>query len=244
MDFANDNSFAYVSFVNNNDTYINLLKSTVKSVEAFSKYPIIVYCVDIPPENNPFTESNKCIVRNVSIASIQHKHIFYMKPYVIIDAIEKGLKSGFYLDADTLLTPHGDSIVSAVNSLDIYPISPKHSERDVIVPQSYMEHLKVYEKTQHYIHAANLLFKYTNLTFLKEWLENCLISEGEDGDETVLNCMYWKHGLKNHYLDVINPSYQNFYGDFSIIDRVITLHGCKNPEEQSYILHRMIEYTF
>ena len=76
--------FAYVTFVNKNETYINLMKSTIKSVEVFSRYPIIVYCVDIPTETNPFIASERCILRNISISCIEHKNIYYMKKNALI----------------------------------------------------------------------------------------------------------------------------------------------------------------
>ena len=68
--------FAYVTFVNNNINYINLMKSTIKSVETFSIYPIIVYCVDIPNECNPFIASDTCIIRNISMSCISNENIF------------------------------------------------------------------------------------------------------------------------------------------------------------------------
>ena len=231
--------FAYVTFVNKNETYINLMKSTIKSVEVFSRYPIIVYCVDIPTETNPFIASERCILRNISISCIEHKNIYYMKPYVIIDAIEQGLKSGYYIESDDLLTPNGDSIRQFTKNLNTYPISPIHPD-NVTINQAFMANINVQQKTQHYIHG-HVLFASTNLPFLREWMVNCLCSVGENWDESVLNCMYWKYGLTQHYLDIIDPWYQVFYQDPSIIQKVITLHGCKNPSEHGEILERMIE---
>ena len=230
--------FAYVTFVNNHATYINLMKSTIKSVEAFSRYPIIVYCVDIPSETNPFVASERCILRNISMSCINHNNIFYMKPYVIIDAIKQGLKSGYYIESDDLLTPHGDSIRQITKNLHAYPISPIHPD-DVIVSSAFMQNINVHQKTQHYIHA-HVLFVTTNLPFLREWLANCLRSVGEHWDESVLNCMYWKYGLTQHYLPIIDPWFERFYQEPAIIQKVITLHGCKNPEEHANILERMI----
>ena len=230
--------FAYVTFVNNNETYINLMKSTIKSVEVFSNYPIIVYCVDIPLDQNHFIASERCILRNVRMADINNQSIYYMKPYIIIDAIHKGLKSGYYIESDDLLTPCGDSIVPFTKNLDAYPISPIHPD-DVIISEAFMKNIQVTQKTQHYIHA-HVLFKHTNLHFLQDWLANCLISQGENWDESVLNCMYWKNQLSQHYLEIIDPWYQLFYKDPAIIDKVITLHGCKNPVEHANILEKMI----
>ena len=230
--------FAYVTFVNNNETYMNLMKSTIKSVEAFSRYPIIVYCVDIPTETNPFIETERCILRNISISCIDNKNIYYMKPYVIVDSIEQGLKSGYYIESDDLLTPNGDSIVPFTKNLVDYPISPIHPD-DVSISEAFMQNIQVTQKTQHYIHG-HVLFTASNLPFMREWLANCMRSVGEHWDESVLNCMYWKYGLTNHYLEIIDPWYQVFYQEPEIIKRVITLHGCKNPDEHATILEKMI----
>jgi hypothetical protein len=236
----NNIGFTYVTFVNNKQPYLNLMQSTIRSIERFSKYPIIVYCIDIPKEQNPFTESKHCIIRNLSqTACIGDKNIFYMKPYIIIDAIEQGLQTGYYIEADDLLTPNGDSIINYVKNLDVYPISPIDPDNKEISP-AFMQHLKVVTKTQPYVHA-HVLFKNTNLAFLKEWLANCLVSEGENWDESVLNCLYWKYKLTNHYLPLIDPYYTEFYNNDRLMNEVVTLHGCKNPEEHSFVLEKMTE---
>jgi len=231
--------FAYVTFVNNNYLYKELMKSTILSNQYFSKYPIIVYCVDIPEHDNPFIQSDKCIVRN--IRNIDVCHIFNYKPYVIIDAIKNGLKSGYYIESDDLLTPNSDTIIKNLALLDKYPISPRHPN-NVDISTDFMNNLGVASKTMAYIHA-HVLFKNTNIDFLTEWFNNCLKSFGECWDESALNCTYWKHGLTNHYLDVIDPYYTVFFENEGIINSIITLHGCKDPRIHSSILDRMIEIT-
>lgn len=103
-----------------------------------------------------------------------------------------------------------------------------------------MDKINVINKTQHYIHA-HILFKATNIDFLEEWLKFCKISNGENWDESVLNCMYWKYNLQNHYLPIIDPYYKIFYRDQSIIFKVITIHGCKKSNEHEIILNKMID---
>lgn len=229
--------FAYVTFVNNDLNYMNLMKSTIRSIEAFSKYPIIVYLVDIPEETSPFHSTEKCILRYIKNPGLQN--VYYFKPYVIIDSIKQGLKSGYYIESDDLLTPTGDSIQKFTETLDKYPISPIH-ERDVPISSHFMHNLGVFTKTQHYIHA-HVLFKNTNLEFLEDWMSGCNRSYGECWDETVLNCMYWKYKLENHYLGLIDPFYKFFYSDPTLYKNVITIHGCKEPVEHAAILDKMIE---
>jgi hypothetical protein len=237
MSFSNIN-FAYVTFVNNNFDYINLMKQTIRSVEAFSEHPIIVYCIDVP--NNTFKENDKCIIKNLSSGNITHSNmnIYYYKPYVIIDSIKNGLKNGYYIESDDLVTPNCDSIKKYLNNLDQYPISPIHPN-DVPISQDYLNNLGVSKKTQPYIHA-HVLFRNTNLPFLEEWFDNCIKSSGYNWDETALNCTYWKHNLSNHYLDIIDPWYEYYYSNKDNIDNIITLHGCKNSEIHANILDEMI----
>lgn len=232
--------FAYVTFVNNNWRYIELMKSTIKSVEAFSIYPIIVYCVDIPSTQTYFTPSDKCILRFISWPEVI-KNVYYFKPYVIADAIEKGLKGGYYIESDDLLTPTADKIALKVKELNEYPISPIHPN-DSSISARFMHRLGVSRKTQRYIHG-HVLFRDTTLPFIREWLNGCYISSGECWDESVLNCMYWKYNLTNHYLDIIDPWYEIVYSNINAIRDAVTVHGCKNPKIHSDMLELLINYA-
>ena len=74
-------NFAYVSFVTNNQTYIDLMKTTIDSVKHFSKYKLIIYCVNIPEK--VFDDCDQIIIRNINIIL---PNVYYYKPYVIIDS--------------------------------------------------------------------------------------------------------------------------------------------------------------
>lgn len=230
--------FAYVTFVNNNQNYIDLMKETIRSVEKFSKYKIIVYCIDIP-DDNIFSNHEKVIVKH--IRNVNLPIIYYYKPYIIIDAIESGLvKHGYYIESDDVITPFCDLIYNIAQKLDILPISPVHPD-DVIIPYDNFRVSNV-NKTQHYIHA-HVLFKYTNLKFLKEWMELCMIYLFyRNADETALNLMYWKYNCKYHYLDIIDPWYECFYTDEKYKKIAYTFHGCKYPHIQKKLLDDMIQY--
>ena len=226
--------FAYVSFVNNNQTYIDLMKTTIDSVIQFSKYKFIVYCVGI--KEKVFDDHEQIIIRNIDIVL---PNIYYYKPYVITDAIKQGLTSGYYIESDDVLTPIADNYLFN-KSLDIkdIPLSPIHpcncivSNNDINMVGS---NIKI---TQHYIHA-HVLFNSSCLPFIEEWLYHCVKSNYffKNADETVLNIMYWKYKCKNHYLEIIDPWYEHFYDDFKNTNIICTYHGCKDSNAQRKLLN-------
>ena len=229
--------FAYLTFVNNNIQYIELLKSTVKSVKVFSKHKLIIYFVNTPQKISQQFEDEQIIIRHIDI---NLPNIYYYKPYVIIDAIKNGLLHGYYIESEDLLTPHADDYLYE-QSLLLYkfPISPIHPD-DPQIPVIDMLTVNSLKKTQHYVHA-HVLFSETCLTFIEEWLDNCLKYDNyRNADETVLNLMYWKYNCVKHYLDVIDPWYENFYTDIKTRDLACTFHGCKDPVVQMKLFEDMV----
>jgi len=225
--------FAYVSFITNNQPYIDLIKITIESVRLFSKYKFIVYCIDIP--EGTIQPSDHLILRYIN--NIKLPSVYYFKPFIILNAIEQGLESGYYIEADDVITPQCDSLFEKSKKLTDICISPIHPDEPYI-SQNYMSHIGVEHKTQHYIHA-HVLFRNTNYQFIKEWFANCLKSTGFCWDETALNCTYWKYKCVNHFLDIIDPWYESFYVDENT-STACTFHGCKNPIIQQKLLHDMI----
>jgi len=226
--------FAYVSFVNNNQIYIDLMKTTIQSVIDFSKYKFIIYCINIP--NKVFEDHDRIIIRNIddTIANI-----YYYKPFVIADAIKKGLRSGYYIESDDVLTPIADSYLYYHSfSIKNIPLSPIHPD-DYIVPETDMKMLDIeLSKTQPYIHG-HILFNSSCLSFIEEWFYHCNKSNYlfKNADETVLNLMYWKYKCKNHYLNIIDPWYENFYSKSIYKNTACTFHGCKDPNIQKKLLN-------
>jgi hypothetical protein len=225
--------FAYVSFVNNNQTYIDLMKTTIQSIIQFSKYKFIIYCVGIP--NKVFEDHEQIIIRNIDDTL---NSVYYYKPFVITDAIKQGLKSGFYIEADDVLTPIADNYLYYQSfSIKDVPLSPIHPD-DVIIPENDIKMIdNNLSKTQHYIHG-HVLFNSSCLPFIEEWLYHCVKSNHffRNADETVLNLMYWKYNCKNHYLKIIDPWYENFYNEPNSRKIACTFHGCKEPNIQKKLL--------
>ena len=230
--------FAYVSFVNNNNNYINLMKTTIESVIHFSKHKFIIYCVDIPEK--VFEDNDQIIIRNITD---KLSNIYYYKPFVIADAIKKGLKSGYYIEADDVLTPFADEYLHNHSlSLKNIPISPIHPD-DVDIPTKDMIFAGITKKTQHYIHG-HVLFNSDCLLFIEEWLHICTTSSNHsfrNADETVLNLLYWKYNCKQHYLEIIDPWYEFFYSDYPK-NKMVSFHGCKDPNTQKKLFEDMKKY--
>ena len=231
--------FYYVTFVNYNNQYLNLLKSTVESVKQFSKYKLIIYFIDCPENISNDFQHEKIIIKHIN--NINLPNIYYYKPYVIIDAIKNGVYTGYYIESDDILTPYADSLCEIANNLTDLPISPIHPDFQQI-PQLDFEVCGVNSPTQHYIHG-HVCFKNTNLPFLEEWMYYCLeYNSFRNADETVLNMMYWKYGCQNHYLPIIDPYFEYFYTDDSTRKSAYSFHGAKDPEIQWKLFIDMKNY--
>lgn len=232
-------TFAYVSFVNNNPMYLGLMKSTIESVQTYSKHNLILYLVNVPPSvvDEYFPNKKQLIIRHITTILT---NIFFYKPFVIIDAIKQGLETGYYIESDDVLTPYADrELPQKASMLSIYPICPIHPSNPT--PINYMNNLGVLEKTQHYIHG-HVLFKASNLDFLEEWYNACYAYNGENSDESALNCMFWRHKLTNHYMDIVDYYYTNFYESVETRNKTYSYHGCKNPLEQAKLLEDMNKF--
>ena len=238
-----ENNFYYVTFVNNNKIYLDLLEVLIESIKIFSKYSIIVYFVSVPNDIvSKFSREygNKIVCRQIEDFGLIS--IYYYKPYIILDAIKNGLENGFYIDVDNVITKYCDDIVSVLDKLTDIPISPIHPD-DVDIPKYYMQNLGLNtDRTQHYVHASCLLFKKSNLEFLKEWYNNCLKSRFAFWDETCLNCTYWKYNCKEHYLPIIDPYFDQFYSKSDNFNQIYTYHGCKDLSKQKKLLFDLIQY--
>lgn len=230
--------FAYITFVNYNQIYIELMKSTIDSVLHFSTYKIIVYCIDFPI--NVFTPNERLIVRYLN--NINLPNIHYYKPYIIKDAIENGLRHGYYIEADDVITPLCDNLYNKAQNLEFLPISPIHPN-NVSIPKRDIDVIDENIKpTQPYVHG-HVLFNHSNIDFITEWLEHCIKRRNYlNDDETVLNILYWKYNCKNHYLDIIDPWYESFYNDINTRNFSCTFHGCKDPVIQRKLLNDLIGF--
>jgi len=240
-------NFSYITFVNNNKIYLDLLDVLLESIQIFSKYSIIVYFLSVPNDiiKNFINKYNDKIIPRRIDEDLGLVSIYYYKPYIIIDAIQNDLlESGFYIDVDNIITKYCDDVVSVLDKLNKIPISPIHPD-NVDIPKYYMENLGINTtRTQHYIHASCLLFKKSNIEFLREWYNNCLKSRYAFWDETCLNCTYWKYNCVEHYLPIIDPYFEQFYttNGKESMNQVYLYHGCKDSNKQRKLLVDLKEF--
>jgi hypothetical protein len=154
-----------------------------------------------------------------------------IKPYVIKDAIENGLLHGYCIEYHDIITPYCDKLYEKAKNLNKLPISPIH-------PIIYQEDIS----SEAYV-SGNVLFKYSNIEFINEWLSFCIKQKNyEKNDENiVLNILYRKHKCNEH-LAIINPWYECFYDNIEYRYSACSFYGCKDPILQRKLLNDLIEY--
>jgi hypothetical protein len=149
--------------------------------------------------------------------------IYYYKPYIIMQSIQSGLKSGYYIECDDLLTPNADRFLpEKAATLSKVPISPGFQEETYF----NIPNLQFPKKTQRFIHA-HVLFKHTNLEFIQNWVSLCMMIKDVD-DEKLLNICYWAFNCHQHYLPVIDPWSEHFYNIPEYRCFATTFHGQKD----------------
>jgi hypothetical protein len=235
-----DITFAFVTFVNATYPYPDLMEVTLRSHRLFSKVPLILYTYGLEP--NTFTECGNTVIEIAIPTEDVLPSVYYYKPYVIKDCIKRGLKAGFYIEADDILAPRCDEVQQFLSRIDTIPLSPIH-QSNPDVPDSFMNPLGVYTKTQPYVHG-HVLFTDKTLPFIEEWFDACMKSTGHCWDESALNCILWKHRVMDHYLPIIDPHFGDFYEPREEVTRhmnglIILYDGCKEPRDALWLLERL-----
>lgn len=218
--------FAYITFCNNNPAYLNLLKYTILSVIEFSKHSFIIYLISVDKNSEAYKEVEKLLsdrIKFIHIPDMNLPMIYYYKPYIIMQSIQSGLKSGYYIECDDLLTPNADRFLpEKAATLSKVPISPGFQEETYF----NIPNLQFPKKTQRFIHA-HVLFKHTNLEFIQNWVSLCMMIKDVD-DEKLLNICYWAFNCQQHYLPVIDPWSEHFYNIPEYRRFATTFHGQKD----------------
>jgi hypothetical protein len=242
-----DIPFAFVAFVNDTHPYPALMNITLESHRLFSKVPFILYLAgDAKPEWFP-SRPNLHIIQIPK--TVEFYSVFTFKPYILKDVISKGLRAGYYTEADDILTPNCDSIQDYLDQVSVYPLSPIHPNGTSFpIPQEYMELIGASEQTQPYCHTHGILFKDSCEVFMEEWLQKTQRVSGLNWDESVLNCLLWKYDCTDYYLPILYRQFHDYlegvtptptYGAYK--DPPISIHGSKDLQEALAILGRLIE---
>lgn len=239
-----DIPFAYISFVNERPPYPELMKITLESHRRFSKLPFILYLVG---EAKPEWFIPHPLLHIIQLpTTIQLQSIFFYKPFIIQDALKRGLQAGYYVESDDIFTKDADLIQSYLYKIKTIPLSPIHPDGSCFpIPQGYLEAVGAEEETQPYCHG-HVLFTKDCLSFIEEWLYKCQCLQGLNWDESVLNALYWKYECKEHYMPIIDEDFHHFLTPdthptpkFGAFVSPITIHGCKDPAQALQILARL-----
>lgn len=181
----------------------------IKSLNIFSKYPIILYCVnfDKPIFHNKYPN---LICKRIDYDS--KDDIFILKPKIIYDAIKNiGIKNGVYIESDDIVTPYIDNIFKECLRIKNYPLCPIHP-RDPNNQDNIMKIFNISKKTMPYVHV-HVIFTENTYNFIKEWIGICkkYIKIAHCSDETILNVLFWKNNVTEYIEYIYDPFYNRIY---------------------------------
>ena len=241
-------SEGFITFSDNNPTYLALLTNLLDSVHYFSTRPIIAYGIDVDLN----IDSNKyprLIKRRLSRKDCG-RSIFFCKIHAII---ESKLNYGVHLEADSVVNWNVDVLFDVIHQWPYpLPLAPRHPAD----PQNYVKFLKIFklnlnDRTTPYIHAQ-FSWNYRAYPFFRQALN--LMRQGHflgaNYDETGINILLWKANA-NHTLCKIDPyhSYLTVYESPPKICQefchtaFILIHGSKDAVKMRGVFKRLKNYT-
>ncbi|NPV13125.1 MAG: hypothetical protein HPY57_15265 [Ignavibacteria bacterium] len=237
----------YVTFVNNNQKYIQLTNILIESLITFSKYNIEVFAINFNYKYN----SDRVISRRINVNNENFASICYSKLY---SSLNSEFDIGVQLDADMILTKYSDNLFEKYKYVvdsqtpfgSLHPSDPNNQIR-------IMNELNVKQKTQPYVHATYIFSKKCKNFFkdcydLSQYLFKNNINP-PNYDETIYNVMLWKYN-STKYADCYDPYYEYFinptqiekdrhgYGWMNNVDFYIC-HGVKDITIAKNILQKM-----
>ncbi|CAF2130041.1 unnamed protein product, partial [Rotaria magnacalcarata] len=232
---------AFVTFSNNQPSYLALLNVLLDSVHAFSTRPIIAFGIDV--DLNIDTNKYPRVIKRRIAQSDCGPSVYFCKIHAIVSS---NVEYGVLMETDDVVNYNVDVLFDVLHVWPYpLPLSPRHPDD----PQNYdiyMKNHNVSKRTTPYIHA-HIIWNYRAIPFLKK-LHSLLRQgdfQGANFDETAVNVMLWKAGA-NHTLCKYDPYHT--YGDAYIRwptitncsqychTAFITLHGCKEHQVSSDLL--------
>jgi hypothetical protein len=244
----------FVTFCTEN--YIGIMNNLLESVLSFSKYNIIVYCLNF----NYKHDSNRVQIKRVDLDNLSYFNICKMKLYATIDC---GLDIGLILDCDMIVTNQIDNIFEenldkVINSE--YPLFAKHPDNP-FDKADYADMIKKYtnKKPKMKWVYASYLFSKKNVWFIeKVYNEMSQINNQIGEDELIINAFltdyevnydigynYLPNGL-NDMIDIFfnrveNTVDNNYYLQRDCPVKFFIFHGhlCKNVNEGKKLINEI-----
>ncbi|CAF0806312.1 unnamed protein product [Adineta steineri] len=237
---------AFVTFCNNERSYLALLNVLLDSIHAFSTRPIIAFGIDV--DLNVDTKKYPRLIKRRISQRDCGPSVFFCKIHAIVSS---NLDYGVLMETDDVVNYNVDLLFDVLHVWPHpVPISPRHPDD----PQNYfgfMNTFNVSRRTTHYIHA-HMIWNYHAMPFLRN-LRSLLRAgnfRGANWDETAVNVMLWKAGA-DHTLCKYDPyfTYVDTYERWPNITNCsqychtvfLTLHGSKDAEVSASLLKRLIK---
>ncbi|CAF0918968.1 unnamed protein product [Didymodactylos carnosus] len=241
---GNSTKEAFVTFSNNNPTYLALLNVMLDSVHLFSTRPIIAFGIDVDLMVN-LTKHPRVIKRRISQSNCGPS-VYFCK---ILAIVESKADYGVLLETDDIVNYNVDALFDVLHKWPYdLPLSPRHPD-DPQNQQPFMKQFGVEKKTTPYIHA-HIAWTFRAYPFLHNVQK--LVREGHfagaNFDETAINVMLWK-AKANHTLCKLDP-YVSYITEYENPNEnctkycntaFILLHGSKDPGFSAHVLKRLQE---
>lgn len=240
----------FITYVNNNANYINLVEVMIDSVLTFTDLPIELFTI-----NFDYKHSNKRVLSKRLNINESRPNLYYAK---LIACEQSEFDVTMHIDSDAIVTPELMNMFTGKSDTDLVlmPLHPWNGEPYPAV-KIIMNELKVV-KTQPYVHAAAFLFTKQSKPFFKEiWdYSQRLTFHPENFDESLLNCFLWKYKQTNCYLDCFDPYFEYFkcvkdivpndYKEYLAYTKIPNFkvhnyisHGCKDPNHARFIFEEL-----
>ncbi len=240
---------AYVTYATKN--YFPLVEILLESVQAFSKYPIVVVGVneDVPfPEFRfPFLVKKRIDIPGIQVGNanpsgptICLREVWFQKPRAILEA---NVKHGIFVDADCILAPHCDELFQYCEKTS-YPLcflsnNEIDFQRNDWFDQSIRYSMMVVgidTMSMHYVNNPVIVFSQKHNALIKEWDDVCVkfgIQGANVSDEQLLNAILWKYGATEH-LPLLPCVWTATEAEHPYV-----FHGCKDVRKGKEILRAL-----
>ena len=227
---------AYITHVSKE--YLPIVEYAIKSLQLFSNKKIILYTINCDAEFEypnlikrrldikGITEPKKVIDDNdggsfyVDRQDTSVYNFLTLKPKIILDALNKGLETGVYIDSDSLCNSNVDDLFLYNSKIKNYPLLTEGIFEIIgwggkyYVENSLMDKLGIDKDNRSwYRQTGYIVFNKECLDFIKEWDSLCedkiIIDDWKNlvpyHEETIINVLLWKY----KYYDTIPRCYTN-----------------------------------